>query len=247
MYGDGHDGKTVVGRVLLGALGKAGTSLDDTYATAAERWAGRSLYGMRFVLIDDTKMRQVLRRGIIHRITGGSPIKCEPKGVDGFDFIPNVNVLATSNYLPEIGRGRADRTRLLVVKVRKADVVQADSEWAPRLEAELPALMARAREAYARLAVKPGEAELRLEPAVAQTVGVAAEADDVMFAGILERGGLVLGEALTCRGAELLAVTNLKPGSAEYKELVAWLRDHGCDSTRTEKGNVWSGVGRPVA
>jgi hypothetical protein len=247
IYGDGHDGKTVVGRVLVGALGKAGTSLDDTYLDKAERWAGRSLYGMRFVLIDDTKMRQVLRRGIIHRITGGSPIKCEPKGVDGFDFIPNVNVLATSNYLPEIGRGRADRTRLLAVKVQKGGHSEADPTWQPRLEAELPALMRRAREAYERLAVKPGVPELRLEAAVAATVGVAAEADDVMFSGILERGGLVVGEGLTCRGAELLAVTNLKPGSAEYKELVAWLRDRGCSSERTEKGNLWSGLGRPVA
>lgn len=247
IYGDGHDGKTVVGRVLLGAMGKAATSLDDTYATAAERWAGRSLYGMRFVLIDDTKMRQVLRRGIIHRITGGSPIKCEPKGVDGFDFVPNVNVLATSNYLPEIGRGRADRTRLLVVKVRKADVVQADSEWAPRLEAELPALLARAREAYARLAVKPGEAELQLEPVVAETVGVSAKADDELYTQMLERGGLVLGEGLSVRGAELLACTDVKVGSAEQRELVTWLRDKGCTNDHTRKGSIWTGVGRPVA
>jgi hypothetical protein len=247
IYGDGHDGKTVVGRVLLRALGKAATSLDDTYATAAERWAGRSLYGMRFVLIDDTKMRQVLRRGIIHRITGGSPIKCEPKGVDGFDFVPNVNVLATSNYLPEIGRGRADRTRLLVVKVRKADVVQADSEWAPRLEAELPALLGRAREAYARLAVKPGEAEIRLEGAVAETVGVSAQADDYLYADVLERAGLVLGEGLSVRGSELLVSTGVKVGSAEHKELVAWLRDNGCTVEHTRKGKVWLGVGRPVA
>jgi hypothetical protein len=240
IQGDGLDGKTEVGAAIVEALGAAATTCTDDFIEHSARWVGDAIYGRRLILVDDTKMRQVLRRGLIHRMTGQSPMKCEPKGTPGFDFRPNAAVLCTSNYEPEINRERSNMSRLLPIHVRGKGQM-ADHDWPGRLVAELPALMARAREAYGRLAVRPGRAELRLEPPVAASLNVAAAADDRVFGDLLDAAGLELGDG-SLAGNELAGRLRLHPKSTEWKDLKEWLASKGVQSRHTRRGWMWDGI-----
>ena len=243
LQGEGHDGKTQVSSVLTRALGRAATSADDTFTNESERWLGSQVYGKRLVVVDDTKMPACLRRGIVHRISGGSALKCEAKGVDGFDFLPNVAILCTSNLMPEIGDTEADRSRLLVVKVGPLAVREADYRWVDRLLAEFPQLLNRGRAAYERLAVRVGEPQLRLPPVVKAHVDEAAGTDGRAFGDVLELAGFTLDPALSISNRELLSEVRI-----EWKRqcaLIEWLKAQGCERTRGAKGvRGWTGVGR---
>ena len=209
LQGSGQDGKSVVGSVLADALGAAAISMDDSFMDKSERWMGSAVFGRRLAVVDDTKMRQLTRRGPIHRLSGRSPMMCEFKGVQGFSFNPNVAILCTSNLHPEIGQNRADMSRLLPLTVT-SEGQQADAQWRVRLAKELPQLFFHAEAAYRRLCIRPGEAQLKLEPVVAAAVEEAASVDGRAYAGPDgERGDRVQGRCYHDRPR-----TDLAPGSA---------------------------------
>jgi hypothetical protein len=238
--GPGKDGKTVVSTVLASMLGQAATTCTDEFVEHAARWLGSQLYGKRLVVVDDTKMRQVLRRGIVHRATGGSPMKMEAKKIDGFDFIPNCAFLCTSNHTPQIGRGRADRTRLLPLTV-SGEERPADTAWESRLKGELPALLHRCRAAYERLAIRPGEPELKLTAGVRAALNEAAGFDERTYEARLEAVGLALGEG-KMMGTELFARLRVQPAGAEWQDFREWLLEKGVTVAHTKRGSEWAGL-----
>jgi len=238
--GAGKDGKTVVTAVLLAMLGQAGTTCTDDYVENASRWVGGQLYGKRLVVVDDTKMRQVLRRGIVHRATGGSPMKMEMKGVDGFDYTPNAAFICTSNFTPQIGRGRADRTRLLPLTIEGGDRV-ADGQWSERLRDEIPGLLARAQDAYKRLAAAPGQPELRLTETVQCALNEAAGHDGRGYRTRLETAGLALGEGQIA-GNELFNRLRIANTNGDWPDFRDWLLEQGVRYDHTDKGTIWRGI-----
>lgn len=243
IYGGGHDGKTEATKVIASVLGGAATTLNDGFLDASGRWVGSQVYGKRLVLVDDTKLRQVLRRGIVHLITGRSLMKCENKGVDAFDFEPNAQVLLTSNWHPVIGRGRADKTRLIELEI-SAGTQTPDYKWPERLREEFPALLARGKEAYERLCVRPGEPALKLPPAIQARLDKAAQHDNDTFTEMLEKAGLVLDPDAQIKSREFLDRLNVKPNSAEWFEMRDWLEEQGVHPDKTGKNGerIWRGV-----
>jgi len=244
IQGDGQDGKSVVASVLADALGAAAITLDDSYMDKAERWMGSSVFGRRLVIVDDTKMRQLTRRGPIHRLSGRSPMMCEFKGQQGFLFQPNVAILCTSNLPPEIGDNKADKSRLLPLTVKPTGVT-SDTRWKARLAAELPQLFARARGAYERLALRPGEPSLKLEPAVEVLLSTASSVDGNAYEEQLDRAGIVLQEGGVMTGRELMARLGVQdPTDPKYRDLCTWLRKQpGVEQVRTKTAREWHGVG----
>jgi hypothetical protein len=240
IHGDGADGKTVVSTVIKAALGHAATSIDDGYLDQSARWLGSQVFGKRLLVCDDTKMRAVLRRGVVHRITGRSPIKVEFKGVDGFDFEPNCAVMCTSNFEPLIGRGRADRTRLLPISVR-GNGQDADSTWEKRLMEQFPALMHRAKASYEKLAVVKDEPQLKVAE-VERKLRKASEADHEMYRTYLEQAGLVLDAEGEIRGREFLDRLPFKINSNEWHDFRQWLEEQGVQRVERATGNFWIGV-----
>ena len=243
LQGAGQDGKSVVNGVLADTLGSAAITMDDSFMDKSERWMGSAVFGKRLVVVDDTKMKGLARRGPIHRLSGRSPMMCEFKGQQGFSFQPNVAIICTSNFLPEIGDNRADRSRLLPVKVASTDR-KVDSAWRERLHREMPQLLDRARRAYVKLAIRPGEPHLNLEPQVAVLVDEAAQTDVHVYEGLLEKAGLVLEPGKQALGGELLHRLGMVPGDNEYKDLCQWLRQRpGVTSEKTKAGMLWKGIG----
>lgn len=242
IQGAGHDGKTQVSTALKAMFGAAGTTCTDDFLENSARWLGAQIYGKRLVVADDTKMRQVLRRGVVHRVTGRSGMKMEMKGKEGFDFTPNCAILCTSNYTPFIGRGRADRTRLLPLTV-SGDEHVSDTAWGERLKAELPALLAKAQAAYERLATAPGEPQLRHTEPVRQALNVAAGVDSRTYTDRLETAGLCLDPAKSITGNELFNRLHVAGASGEWHEFREWLEEQGVRVDHTEKGSLWTGLG----
>ncbi len=244
IQGEGQDGKSVVSSVLADALGAAAITLDDSYMDKAERWMGSSVFGRRLVIVDDTKMRQLTRRGPIHRLSGRSPMMCEFKGQQGFLFQPNVAIVCTSNLLPEIGDNKADRSRLLPLTVRPTGVT-SDTRWKDRLLRELPHLLHRAQGAYARLALKPGEPSLKLEPQVEALLGDASSVDGNAYLETMDRAGLAFREGAVMTGRELMARMEVKdPTEPKYRDFCAWLRQQpGVEQVRTRTAREWRGIG----
>lgn len=243
IQGAGNDGKSVVNAVLGHMLGAAAITLDDSFMDKAERWMGSAVFGKRLVIVDDTKMTQLTRRGPIHRLSGRSPMMCEFKGQQGFMFTPNVAIICTSNMAPEIGDSRADRSRLLPITVAPTTVV-SDAGWRARLIRELPALMGRARDAYGALCIRRGEPSIRLEPQVEAAVAVASETDVNVYRDRLEKAAIMFREDGEMSGRELQVRLNRDAGEREFRDIVAWLvKQPGVSKEKTKTGVVYHGIG----
>jgi len=247
--GDGMDGKSVVGSALVRIFGQAAQAVtDESFETDARRWLTGALFGCRLVIVDDTKRSKLLQSGSIHRITGGGTVSAEDKGRAQYTFEVNTAVFVTSNYSPEVGRNRADRSRLLSLNVRGAGHA-ADARWIDRLVEEFPRLLTRARAAYVRLAVVFGEAELRLSPQVEKNLGLSHEEDDETYEAILARMFVVLdpaGELPADDWGRRLRDAGLHVGKDAFLigKLKRWLLERGAtlESRGHEKVRVWKGV-----
>lgn len=243
--GDGHDGKTVVSRALTDTLGQAAVTLQDSdldSRSGASRWTTGRTFGKRLLVIDDTKMRQLTRRGPLHQLTGGSKVPMERKGQDGQDMEATVAILITSNVKPETGKGRADSSRLLPLRVAPGPDAP-DIHWERRLHAEMPALWFRAREAYERLKTGPGQPDIRVTAAVRANLDLAGHADDEMYEQELARVGLTLDPDKSMLAGDLLRVLGWRAGSTEWKDLRAWLLEQGVTSEKTREGAKLHGIG----
>jgi hypothetical protein len=196
LQGEGLDGKSVVAAALTEIFGQAAITVtdEDMASEGAKRFLGGSLFGRRLVACDDTKKLDLLKQGLMHRVTGRGPLTCDRKGETPFTFAVDCALLVTSNYEPAIGRNRADSSRLILVHVRNKGVV-SDTSWKARLVEEFPRLLRRALLAYDRLAVSPGEPALRLEGQALKNIEGAHETDDASFLDTLEKMFLSLDPA----------------------------------------------------
>jgi hypothetical protein len=116
VHGEGNDGKSSIFKALFKIMGQA-CSFQNASTKTDKFWEG-TLIDKTVVIYDDCNNPALTLSGIFKTLTGGGNIRVERKGD------PNITsgtfegkVIIGGNYAPAVEDKRADRRRLLYVKV----------------------------------------------------------------------------------------------------------------------------------
>ena len=215
MQGEGNDGKTILFKALFpGQL--LGIANDDDILRN-DKFMFANIWDRPATLVGDSKAVNLMMLGTMHRLTGRDKIGVEYKHGARFTAEYQGVVFVSSNAVPNIEGTRANLSRLTIVQFEKGP-------WKDDLEnllrQELPALLHRARDAYAVRCPRHFDIELnaRSQELLEEATG---NETDTWTAALAFGGFKFEAEAWTSR-AELLKI--LKITDAQRKSLYHWLK-----------------------
>jgi len=145
-HGAGGDGKSSVMRLMQ-------ILLDSSYAGASSKDLESShftatLIGKRFLVFSDENNPKLLMSGAIKKFTGEDSHFINPKGKPGYSAKLPLKVAILTNHEPEFDSMKANLRRIIYCPiVQEIDRVK-DANYAEKLEAELPHVLFKCREAY---------------------------------------------------------------------------------------------------
>jgi len=188
LQGAGNDGKSIAMNALIRGTGLQAASLSDTDLLGGNQFLYSSLWDKPLVLVNESKNVNVLMTGTIHKLTGRDLVSVEYKHGQRFAAQFQGVVFVTSNGLPEIEKTASNLTRLTVVTIKP--LKQFIPGLVAKLVAEVPALLFRARNAYA-LRCKD-HFRIDLNDAAQAAVSAATGFEDEMHATVLHAAGIRL-------------------------------------------------------
>jgi hypothetical protein len=166
LYGGGNDGKSVIISTISSLIQDITVNAifgeDSKHATAA--W-----YDKRLLINSEATKINPAALSSVKQITGGDPIKIEPKGRDAFTVKVNCKIICISNEVPVVSLRSDEASRLLPIGVRALTIPRSDL-YIDKIKAELPAFLFRCKKAYGELraskADKLGSGFLSIESAL---------------------------------------------------------------------------------
>jgi putative DNA primase/helicase len=154
IVGDGANGKTRFINVIEDLLGPEAVSTESLQTISTQRFGPAQLEGRLANICDDLPHNQTLSgTGILKTLTGGGTIRAERKGKDPFKFRFGGKLINTANRLPEVDDDTyAFRRRPITIVFRETiPEEQRDPTLRDVLKDELPGILNRALEGYARV------------------------------------------------------------------------------------------------
>jgi P4 family phage/plasmid primase-like protien len=255
--GMGGGGKSTLMNVLSNLVGKTNTSNLAPQAVG-ERFNRALLHGKLLNDAADVGAETIRNNGILKSIIARDSISAEKKGRDGFNFRPNVFIVAAFNALPATesnDSGFWDRWLVLSFKKRfidEAKGMKEDTTWRDKMpydpdvlegvlvEAVTALRRLRDRGTFDKKAFLPAKTEWRQE-----VDGVAAFAEERL---VIDEGGLVKAKTLH----DVYAAYELGNGGKSprknqtfYRELHAYLEERHPGKVHRERlgANVLTFVG----
>lgn len=151
IQGNGHDGKSTIMRAIMRIYGEQYVA-SLTQGTIDSNFFFSQVYGKRFVVYGDCTSERIISMGKIQSLTGGDNIPVEFKGETPFNAKIYGRLMICSNGHPSIDFSKAnEKSRILRIVVHKKAVgYEGDPDWENKLVAEAPAILFKAREAYAK-------------------------------------------------------------------------------------------------
>ena len=185
LQGEGNDGKSILFDALFEGASLPYASLGDNDLVGGNQFVFSSVWDKPVVLVGESKNVNVLMSGMVHKLTGRDPIPVEYKHGQRFNAKFQGVVFVTSNNKPQIERTRSNLSRLSLVTIQPGDWVD---DLKPKLRREVPGLLFRAREAYARAC--PRHFEIALNETSKELLGESTAHDFDKHATLLSLAGL---------------------------------------------------------
>jgi len=237
---NGNDGKSFVSEVLAEIHGRA-ASVSST--DVGSQFFFSKIYGNTLAIFPDAKSPNVISTAHLHQLLGGDICSIEFKGRDSFSAQIRTKLLISSNILPKINGGEhSELSRVLVVKVTPPPrkLPQKASEWRKGLLDEKFAMLARAREAYGRLADHQRGGILVEDEELDRMRDSLASDEDDLAAGFIDEV-LEFGEDETCIPANLIKSIESYLGktSAAWRAkatIIQRLQAAGCEKKKVRIG-----------
>ena len=157
MHGEGYNGKSTIGSVLGTLLGRSSAerSLDGYDGSNSHAEAG--LVGKLMLLDDDYSEGRVLPDGLVKRLSEAKRVTANPKNAAEFNFVARSVPVVLSNHWPVTrDTSLAIRERAQVIGLNYYVAPEERDERAQQvvLENELPGVLNRFLEGYARLRLR---------------------------------------------------------------------------------------------
>lgn len=230
LQGMGNDGKTLaINAIARGVFGLEGLAvLDDVALANRSPFVFSTVWDRPLVVIPDTKNGHLVMSGMVHRLVGRDLIPVENKYRTPFKAQFQGSVWVTSNPMPSIENSPSNTTRLTVLRVSPPKEFIHDLER--KYIAEIPALLAKARDAYALRCRDHFRIELN-EAATSDLAGTTVDMSD-KFAVWAERIRLTVtgAEEDSVKSTELyraLETRGIRSHSMERWQFYTWLMARG--------------------
>ncbi len=185
LQGEGNDGKSILFSAIFEGSGVPMAAVNDDDLQRASQFLFSTVWDKPAVLIGDSKSVNLMMMGAVHRLTGRDYIGVEYKHGARFNAKFQGVVWVASNQRPEIEHSRSNLSRLSFLTIRPGEWVDG---LAGKLRAELPGLLARAREAY--VVACPRHFDIRLNEHSEALLEESTSADSEKHAAMLKRAGL---------------------------------------------------------
>jgi hypothetical protein len=219
LQGEGNDGKTIALKAIFEAtIGTHGIAVaNDDDLLRGSQFLFATMWDKPAVLIGDSKSINLMMQGMLHRLTGRDYIGVEYKNGPRFTAAFQGVVWVTSNQQPNIEANASNLSRLSLITISGGGWV---TDLAAKLRGEVPALLARARDAY-QIGCKNNFA-IDLNDESRRLLDEATGHESDKCAAVLKVGGFVLAEGQWTSRTDLLSRLHLN--AAEMKSFYAWLR-----------------------
>ena len=245
--GGGNDGKSIAMTALIRAAKvPSQTVSDNDLGKDSSQFLYSSLWDKPLVMVNESKNVNVLMSGTVHKLSGRDLVPVEYKHGQRFTAQFQGVVFVTSNGLPQVEKTRSNLSRLTIIRISKLETFIPGLQ--AKLEAEVPALLHRAREIYAQRCRDHFRIDLN-ETAQAD-VEAATGYEDETHATMLFGAGYALGGDLFISRKDLmtrLLAAGAKLDPNRTSSFYRWLAEQpGIDDLRQGKDRVrgFSGLKR---
>lgn len=236
LQGGGNDGKSIALDALLEGAGIEMASISDGDLGAGNQFVFSSIWNKPVVVVSESKSVNVMMTGMMHKLTGRDAQPVEYKFGSRFSARFQGVVFVTSNNKPQIEKTRSNLTRLTVVTI--SPLVTFVPNLHRRLRDEVPALLARAREAYARLC--PDHFTIGLSERSKGMLLEATAHEEAKYASAFKHSGLQFKEeAFVSRRdivAQLLACKSPMAEDNKIAGFYRWLKEQPGVQASSRKG-----------
>lgn len=218
LQGDGNDGKSILFSAIFEGSGVPMAAVNDDDLQRASQFLFSTVWDKPAVLIGDSKSVNLMMMGAVHRLTGRDYIGVEYKHGARFNAKFQGVVWVASNQRPQIEHSRSNLSRLSFLTIRPGEWVDG---LAGKLRAELPGLLARAREAY--VVACPRHFDIQLNDASRELLGESTSADHEKHAAALFNAGLrIEGDDFIAR-KDIVVRMNGKLDDGKLASFYRWL------------------------
>ena len=245
MYGSGRNGKGSTMRFLRKLFGDAFAS-EDAESKKNQFWT-HGLIGKRWLAFPDIDNIDFVKTGLFRRITGGDPVRVEPKGLSAFTVQLDMKVIMAANDRIEITGTYANTRRAIYVEFAPTEDKDIDPNFEKKLWDERAEFIGLCMSMYEALC--PNHEEIPVDQEDLQTIVERGETDLQAFFDehfVLEAGA-ELGNAVP--GQLFNRRWKIEGGDEKTKvrDFRKWLENRQGVSNR-KKGSdvnrrlVWEGV-----
>jgi hypothetical protein len=158
LFGKGGDGKSSVIKAISEYFGSSFVGVLPADISASNRFVMSGLYNKKLLINADCKNPQIIKSGIIHKITGNDSIAVEAKFQTPFLMTnPGYKLIFASNVRPELTHlnrdaSRHETSRLIIIDVGdRPNQMSQDSNFEKGLIEEMPKLLGIAVATHNRL------------------------------------------------------------------------------------------------
>lgn len=145
---EGDDGKSRVAETIMEQFGDGAASGTTSNFASQDRFSMSGFVGKRLIVIPDVRNENLLRYDNIKRITGRDRVQVEYKNQRQFTTLIDARILAVSNYPLQVNNASYERSRALIVDVKRSPTLTYD--WEDNLQAEFPEFLRWCKWAYSQ-------------------------------------------------------------------------------------------------
>lgn len=178
--GEGGDGKGAITRLLKSLLGRVYATESSSGVKSDNHYTSNFL-GKRLIVYPDNQYNNLPKEDVFKMITGGDPLKINPKFQQPFTKLLPLKVIVLSNCLPEITSQKSDQRRAIISVVDGFEH-DPDPDYENKLWSERDAIIHYCLNKYKELTKKNGP--IKVSDSINTLI---AEEAEIVFKLLLEK------------------------------------------------------------
>lgn len=242
LWGVGGDGKGTLMRLLFRLYGNAYAALSSSPKAQESQFFTSALPGKRIAAFQDCHNPKLVQSEIFMQLSGGDPLRIEPKGKDAYTTEVDAIPIVSANSEPVLTGSHAHIRRAVIVEFSPRERYADPQTFEERLWEERAAILWKCKEAWRRMKEEHGGLVIDQDPAH----GAADESEEMNQR--LMRKYLVTGENLTVKQHDLydILVEQAKLNDIQvgaFKKYLKRVPGVAYKQQASDGKRVWRGVG----
>jgi hypothetical protein len=157
LRGDGGDGKGTFMRFMRHVYQNAYAAMPSSTKALESQFLSSGIVGKRIAAFQDCHNPKLVQSEFVMQLTGGDPLRIEPKGKDAYTTDVDALVIVSSNFKPNFTNSPAHIRRAVICEMAPREELDGDPQtYESRLWEEIPQILWKCKEAWRVMKLEKG-------------------------------------------------------------------------------------------